>query len=246
MNPHKKGFTLIELLVVVAIIALLAGILLPALRRARDAGRGALCIGNLRQLGLATQMYLDDYNRYFAYQESVNGTDMRWFFGLESPFNPGAAPGARNLDPTQASLYPYIKASRRVEICPSYDYQSPKWRQKYDVISTGYGMNILLSGAMPGDITRPSGIVVFGDCAQVNSFQAPASSLNPMLEEFYYMEYSHTSASTTHFRHSARAAVVFADGHVEMLRMAPGTLDTRIRSANIGRLNAAGDRSLFQ
>lgn len=57
-----NGFTLIELLVVIAIIALLIGILLPALSSARDTTHKTLCLSNMRQLGLANQLYAQDFN----------------------------------------------------------------------------------------------------------------------------------------------------------------------------------------
>lgn len=59
MRP-RRAFTLIELLVVIVIIAILAAILLPALTRARAAARHAVCVSNMKQLGLGTQMYVND------------------------------------------------------------------------------------------------------------------------------------------------------------------------------------------
>jgi len=57
-----KAFTLIELLVVISVISVLAALLLPALSRARESGRGTVCLSNLHQIGIALQVYVGDYN----------------------------------------------------------------------------------------------------------------------------------------------------------------------------------------
>ncbi len=69
----NQGFTLIELLIVIAIIAILAGMLLPALNRAREAAKSTKCMGNLKQVGLMHLSYAQDYNGILLAAKSSAG-----------------------------------------------------------------------------------------------------------------------------------------------------------------------------
>lgn len=219
---------------VIAIIAVLASLLLPALAKAKAKARQAVCFGNLRQLGLAARLYWDDHEgRTFRYRSYMtNGGDVYWFGWIER-----GAEGQRRFDRSAGALHKYL-AGRGVELCPSLNYSMANFKLKATGASWGYGYNVHLSvtGSQPEfdteRIRAPALCGVFADAAQVNAFQPPASPDNPMLEEFYYVS---TNEATTHFRHRGLADLVFADGHVEAKRALKGSFDQRLPQVKVGK-----------
>lgn len=236
-RSRAMGLTLIELLVVIAGVAILAGLMLPSLTRGKSAAQRVRCISNLHQLGMAAQMYWDDRDgAAFRYREgTTNNGDIYWFGWLSR-----GNEGERQLDRRQGVLFPYLGGSG-VEICPSLKYASAAFKLKAIGAAYGYGYNIALSAPASKppvnvrSLASASEIALFADAAQVNDFQAPASKDHPMLEEFYYVA---PKEPTVHFRHQSRANVVFVDGHVGTEPPVQGSIDIRLPSENVGRLNA--------
>jgi len=75
----KKGFTLLELLIVIAIIAILASLLLPALSKARESSKKISCMSNLKQIGTASVLYISDYDGYIAPCRDVSTGWSFWY-----------------------------------------------------------------------------------------------------------------------------------------------------------------------
>src|SRR6266511_1516430 len=78
MPKSKHAFTLIELLVVIAIIAILAAILFPVFARARESARKAACTSNVKQIGLAWMMYVQDYDEVYPPTNSPAAPNSEW------------------------------------------------------------------------------------------------------------------------------------------------------------------------
>jgi len=235
--PKSSAFTLVELLVVGAIVALLSALLLPALGRSKSSARRIQCVSQLRQLGLAAQMYWDDHDgAAFRWRgPATNNGQIYWFGWIED-----GAEGARRFDRTCGALFPYVSGGT-LELCPAFNYLNERVKLKARGASYGYGYNLSLSAPQRESpfnisrIVRPSELALLSDAAQINTFQAPASADHPMLEEFYYVS---TNEATAHFRHLRAANVVSCDGHVTGEQPALGSLDLRLPKEMVAKLKS--------
>jgi prepilin-type N-terminal cleavage/methylation domain-containing protein len=126
--PSRRGFTLIELLVVIAIIAIMAAILFPVFAQAREKGRQATCLSNLKQIGTAFSMYLQDYDESFpntGVADLWQGRYWRW------PLKPYLGYG-RQADP--ANPLKSSGSDAHILVCPS----DPTARAQWDSTSYAY------------------------------------------------------------------------------------------------------------
>jgi prepilin-type N-terminal cleavage/methylation domain-containing protein/prepilin-type processing-associated H-X9-DG protein len=241
---HSPGFTLLELLAGMVIAGVLLTLCAPAATAVRRQTTLAVSCSALRQLSVAAQNYLaENQGQFFKSRENA-ADGVQWWFGLESYAGPKAE-GKRMLDKSRGPLGPYIVDSAgRV---PDFAFTSmgASFKPKYANGYFGFGVNTELTGGPTGQETaklrriaqleKPGRIALFATCAQINTFQAPASAKKPMLEEFYFFNTT-DCRNTIHFRHGRKAIVAFADGSIQEVPGDPSRWDRRLPAAAVGPL----------
>lgn len=212
-NRARKGFTLIELLVVIAIIAILAAILFPVFARAREAARKTSCASNLRQLGTAVQMYVQDYDgQYFSHWYL---SPVFWFGRVDSSVTPN------RVIREDGMLYPYIR-NLDIQKCASFS-----GLPAYGNATAGYGYNVNylttsfgLAGIAESAIEKQASCALFADSGQ---YDAASGGVRETLSIWPPSSTITYSWPVVQFRHNETANVVYADGHVKSARPTPSS-----------------------
>jgi len=249
VSTPRRAFTLIELLVVIGIIAVLAGLLLPAVRAVRDLARTTVCASNLRQLGLAFEGYQADYNGLVPPAVQYWSGFQYWYMAIRPILDDGSQ------DPSSGS-----QSTGRAQICPETCFPRLASGTWYGAsMSYGYNWHPVMwsmvspvsNGMRDGFIPRrlgkplgglvllserwasmPDGLTQTNDCAVMPPYTAGSPPMAVPLR-----------AGGTHnalrLGHRGRSNYLFFDGHVETLapwgRVAAGTTDANqtTRTPNI-------------
>jgi prepilin-type N-terminal cleavage/methylation domain-containing protein/prepilin-type processing-associated H-X9-DG protein len=208
MLGRRSGFTLIELLVVIAIIAILAAILFPVFARAREKARQSACQSNLKQIGIASAMYAQDYDETLVRAwRIVNSQDGTTWADM---------------------LMPYIKNTQLLD-CPSSGRKAnllgpTTWGgYTFNRGNLAYGINSAYYGGTAGaggpaatypngrnlaQVLAPAETVEFTDYS--GTFEAASQYDVPT-------GYTQVPISTSIYLHNEQANVLFVDGHVKSM-----------------------------
>ena len=229
----KNAFTLVELLVVIAVIAVVAALALPVYESAQISSSQVVAVSALRQLSMAGSMYLGEHNNVYWPFRSDDAQGTTFWFGYEAASDESLPEGTRTIDYSRGALGPYSGGLHDIHADPQFMRMGALFKPKFKDGYFPYGYNDTLDGK--SNLLAPAfnQRVVFATSAQVNTFQSPASSAHPMLEEFYMVDNFNVTAS---FRYHGQALCVFADGSSGFLDPQPGTTDSRMPDSGVAKL----------
>ncbi|MDA3961243.1 MAG: type II secretion system protein [Planctomycetota bacterium] len=205
---RRHAFTLIELLVVISIIAILASLLIPAIAMVREKAQATECMAHLRQVGMASNAYADDWDGFMVLGSNQFGpSKISWWLALDDYFDTGKASKGKK------SVF---------NGCPSYRAHGSKQTKSGGDYHPGYGINLRLG--RPEDmwgssyhavgwvnartwhqstVTHHSSRVLFGDAN--DAWLNPGNTIG-------------TWTTGDPERHGSVAQYVFVDGHSSALK----------------------------
>ncbi len=218
---RKRALTLLELLVVVAIVAVLAGILLPVLSAAREHARKATCQSNLKQIGMAFHLYLSDYDQFYP----CNGDPNLWMGRNWRVLIQDYLPGGRMQSLPPGYREPIQVKHSDVLLCPSDSRAVQTWER------TSYAYSAAFFHT-PEQVNTLASVLADSTCARAGAIVSALRTLVPQSQSESGVRFPAQKALAAEWlsNHepfagdcgfwSWRGSVnyLFADGHVKFLR----------------------------